>query len=61
MKDIKDKTGRALGEEIYAAAKEGEIREVSYLWPRPGSSEPVQKISFVTKVHDQVCAVGYYK
>ena len=61
MKALKDKTGRALGEEVYAAAKEGEIHVVSYLWPRPGSAEPVQKISFVTKVDDQVCAVGYYK
>jgi len=35
--------------------------EVAYMWPRPGSTEPVQKVTFVTKVGDQVCAVGYYK
>ncbi len=61
LKGLMDKSGKTLGEDIYATAKEGEIREVSYLWPRPGSAEPVQKISFVTKVGDQVCAVGYYK
>lgn len=61
LKDLKDKAGKALGEDIYATAKEGAIGEVSYMWPRPGTDEPVQKISFVTKVNDQVCAVGYYK
>jgi len=61
LKDLKDKSGKHLGQEIYAIAKEGTISEVSYMWPRPDSTEPVQKISFVTKVGDQVCAVGYYK
>ena len=61
LKDLKDKTGKPLGEEIYKTAKEGQISEVAYMWPRPGTTEPVQKVSFVTKVGDQVCAVGYYK
>lgn len=61
LKDLKDKAGKAFGEEIYATAKEGAIGEVAYMWPRPGETDPVQKMSFVTKVDDQVCAVGYYK
>lgn len=61
LKELKDKAGKALGEEMYAVAKEGTISEVSYMWPRPGSTDPVAKVSFVTKVDDQVCAVGYYK
>uniref|UniRef100_A0A831U2L2 Chemotaxis protein n=1 Tax=Geobacter metallireducens TaxID=28232 RepID=A0A831U2L2_GEOME len=61
LKELKDKAGKALGEEMYAVAKEGTISEVSYMWPRPGSTDPVPKVSFVTKVGDQVCAVGYYK
>lgn len=61
LKGLKDKAGKALGEDIYATAKEGAIGQVSYMWARPGSTEPVQKVSFVTKVDDQVCAVGYYK
>lgn len=61
LKDLKDKAGKPLGQEIYATAKPGAISEVSYMWPRPGTTEPVQKVSFVTKVGDQVCAVGYYK
>jgi signal transduction histidine kinase len=61
LKDLKDKAGKALGEEIYANAKEGQLSQVSYMWPRPGTDTPVQKVTFVTKVGDQVCAVGYYK
>jgi signal transduction histidine kinase len=61
LKDLKDKAGKPLGQDIYATAKEGKISEVAYMWPRPGTTDPVQKVSFVTKVDDQVCAVGYYK
>ncbi len=61
LKDLKDKTGKPLGEEIYKAAQEGKVSEVAYMWPRPGQTDPVHKVSFVTKVGDQVCAVGYYK
>lgn len=61
LKTLKDKEGKALGEEMLTKAKEGEIVEVDYKWPRPGSDAPVQKTSFVTKIGDQVCAVGYYK
>jgi signal transduction histidine kinase len=61
LKDLKDKAGKPLGEEMYKVAKEGQVSEVAYMWPRPGTTEPVQKVSYVTKVGDQVCAVGYYK
>ena len=61
MKDLKDKAGKPIGEEFYATAKVGSISEVAYMWPRPNTTDPVQKVSFVTKVDDQVCAVGYYK
>jgi hypothetical protein len=57
-----DKNGKKLGEAIVAAAKEGQVAEVDYMWPRPGAdTTPVKKISFVTKVGDQVCGVGYYQ
>ena len=61
LKDLKDKTGKPLGEEIYKVAQEGKTSEVSYMWPRTPGTDPVQKVSYVTKVGDQVCAVGYYK
>jgi len=61
LKDLKDKAGKALGEDVYAKAKAGAVSEVAYMWPRPGQAEPVAKVAYVTKVGDQVCAVGYYK
>jgi signal transduction histidine kinase len=60
----KDKTGKEYGKELYAAAqkKEGTFSEVSYMFPKPGADEtPVQKNSFVTRVGDLGCGVGYYK
>lgn len=62
LKDLKDKSGKAFGEEIYAVAEPGEIAEVEYEWYRPGSeTELVEKVAYVTQVEDQICAVGYYK
>lgn len=61
MKGLKDKAGKAVGEAFYSSAAEGKLSEVTYMWPRPGSDTPVEKYSFVTKVADQVCVVGYYK
>lgn len=61
LKELKDKSGKALGEEMYKVAKEGAVTSVAYKWPRPGQTDPVDKVSFVTKVGDQICAVGYYK
>jgi signal transduction histidine kinase len=61
LKELNDKAGKALGAEMYRVAQEGKVSEVSYMWPRPGQTEPVQKVSYVTKVGDQVCAVGYYE
>lgn len=62
VKTIKDKSGKAFGEEMYKTAQqEGKITEVSYMFPRPGETEPVQKISYVTRVGDIGCGVGYYK
>jgi signal transduction histidine kinase len=56
-----DATGKKFGEEFHAVAREGEFNVVEYVWPRPGETEPVPKASYVTKVSDQVCIVGYYK
>lgn len=61
LKHLKDKNGKAFGQEIMKVAEEGKINQVTYMWPKPGQTGPVQKVSYVTKVGDQVCGVGYYK
>jgi signal transduction histidine kinase len=61
---LKDPTGKVFGEELYAAAQkpEGQITEVSYMFPKPGTTAPaVPKVSFVTRAGDLGCGVGYYK
>ena len=61
IKDLYDVDGVAFGQEMMAIATEGQIKEVSYMWPEPGSHVPTAKISFVTRVASQMCGVGYYK
>lgn len=61
---LKDSTGKVFGPELYAAAQkpEGQITEVGYMFPKPGADKtPAQKVSFVTRVADLGCGVGYYK
>jgi hypothetical protein len=58
VRTLKDATGMLFGPDLYAAAKkpEGEITEVSYMWPRTGSDKtPAAKVSFVTKVGNLGC------
>jgi Single Cache domain 2 len=64
IRTLKDSTGKASGQEIYAAGQkpEGQITEVNYVFPKPGTTAPdFPKVSFVTRVGDLGCGVGYYK
>ena len=52
------------GQRVYDAIKNsapGSIVTVQYSYPRPGTTEPVPKESFVTRAGGQGCGVGYYK
>ena len=64
VRTLKDANGNAYGQAIYAAAQkpEGEITVVGpYLFPKPGTTTPTfPKVSFVTKVGELGCGVGYY-
>jgi signal transduction histidine kinase len=59
--ELTDAAGKKFGEQIHAVAVEGEFNTVEYVWPRPGETEPVPKETYVTKIADQICVVGYYK
>jgi Single Cache domain 2 len=65
VRSLKDAKGGSYGEAIYAAAQkpEGQITEIpSYMFPKPDTTTPdFEKVSFVTKVGDLGCGVGYYK
>ena len=61
IKDIYDINGVAFGQEMLAIAQDGQVKAINYEWPEPTSRTPVEKVTFFTKVADQVCGVGYYK
>jgi len=50
------------GREVMANATEGEVKELTYEWRRPGadSDAPVKKTAYYTKVGDLICGSGYY-
>jgi hypothetical protein len=61
---FKDDAGKAYGQELFRAGQkpEGQVTEVTdYLISRPSHPKPVPKNSFVTRVGDIYCGVGYYK
>ena len=52
------------GQRVYDTLKgspEGSVATMDYNFPKPGTTESVPKESFVTRVGDQGCGVGYYK
>jgi signal transduction histidine kinase len=59
--ELQDKNGKHFVKEMMDVAKEGKVSQVSYYFPRPGEKDAVEKVSYVTKIGDQVCGVGYYK
>jgi len=61
VRTLIDKNGKAFGREMLAAARDGQIAKVNYVWPRVAGSDPIAKESFVTKVGAFICGVGYYK
>ena len=62
VRTLKDKNGKEFGKELYNAAIEDKITEVTYMFTRPGTDPTLyQKVSFVTRAGDQGCGVGYFK
>jgi hypothetical protein len=61
--DIRTFSG-ATGQKIFDAAQrpEPEITELEYLAPKPGAADPrpVRKITFVRRIGEFGCGVGYY-
>jgi signal transduction histidine kinase len=64
VRSLKDPTGNAYGQDLFAVAQkpDGQIVDVSYMFTRPGAEQAqVPKVTFVTRTGDLVCGVGYYK
>jgi hypothetical protein len=60
VRTVKDTTGRAFGQEMFANVKDDDVITVDYLFPKPNSTVPVAKESFVEGLGDVACGVGYY-
>jgi hypothetical protein len=53
-----------LGQRIFDTIKnapEGNVATVDYKFPKPGTTEPAPKESYVTRIGNEGCGVGYYK
>jgi hypothetical protein len=50
-----------LGQRLFDQVKEGTVATVDYNFPKPGTTEPVPKESYIIRVGAQGCGVGYYK
>src|SRR5215813_1937588 len=61
VRTLHDAAGKAFGEDMYRSAKEGQIGEVAFRAPMPGSTEKVSKRAYVTAIGDQVCGVSSYR
>ncbi len=60
VRTLRDKAGKMFGREMYGNAKEGQIVEVAYTLPVPGSMDQAIERAYVTRVGDQVCGVSAY-
>jgi cytochrome c len=50
-----------LGQRLFDQVKEGTVTTVDYNFPKPGTTEPVSKESYIIRIGGQGCGVGYYK
>jgi hypothetical protein len=56
--------GDSLGQRTFDVTKnapEGTASTVDYMFPKPGTTAPVPKESYVTRIGNEGCGVGYYK
>ena len=60
LKDGNDPLGQR-GYDLVKGKPEGDIGTNDYNFPKPGTTQPVPKESYMTRVGGQGCGVGYYK
>lgn len=61
VRTLRDPTGNAYGEQIFQSGREGQIVEVAYVSPLPGTMRTVARIAYVTRFGEQVCGVSAYR
>lgn len=58
---LTDINGKHFATEMLQVAQPDTFTEVNYAWPKLLTNQPMPKTSYVMKVDDQVCGVGYYR
>ena len=61
VRTLKQPDGKLFGQALFSAAKVGSVTTVDYEYPRPGDAAHIAKQSYVTRVGNDACLVGYYK
>jgi hypothetical protein len=61
VRAFRDKEGTTYGQQMYDVAAEGQMSEVAYVSPLPGSTEQVVKHAYITRIGNQVCGVSAYR
>jgi hypothetical protein len=61
VRSLRDPNGTPFGLEMFANVKDTSVITVDYMFPKPNSTVPVDKESFVEGLGDVACGVGYYK
>jgi hypothetical protein len=60
VRTLRDANGKMFGQEMFANVRDGDIIIVDYTFPKPNSTVPVPKQSFIEGLADIACGVGYY-
>jgi hypothetical protein len=60
IRTLRDPTGKMFGQEMFANVKDGDVITEDYMFPKPNSTFPVAKESFIEGLGDVACGVGYY-
>jgi len=60
IRTLEDPTGKTFGEEMFASVRDGDVITVDYMFPKPNSTIPVPKESFIEGLGNVGCGVGYY-
>ena len=61
VRELHDETNNYFIRTMMETAKAGQVQQIRYLFPRPGSTQATPKTTFYTLASDQVCGVGYYE
>lgn len=61
VRELRDLAGAPFGAQIFAAASEQQVAQVSYVSRLPGTTQNVVKDVYVRRAGDQVCGVSVYR